>query len=49
MRWQDLALLVLRSVGLWVGQNQMCRLRAGIEFQNILCGGEKNKTQKGRQ
>jgi len=28
-----------------VGQNQMCHLWAGKEFQNILCGGKKNKTQ----
>jgi len=27
---------------LWAGQSQMCRLWAGIEFQNFLCGGEKN-------
>jgi len=32
-----------------LGQSQMCRLRAVIEFQNILCGGEKIKTRKGRQ
>ena len=25
-RWQKMALLVLRSVGSWVGQNQMCHL-----------------------
>ena len=32
VRWQKMALLVLRRVGLCLGQNQMCRLRVGIKL-----------------
>ena len=37
------------SVGVRVGQSQLSGLRVGNAFQNILGGGKKNKTQKGRQ
>jgi hypothetical protein len=32
VRWQKMALLVLRRVGLCVGQNQMCHLWVGCLF-----------------
>ena len=52
MRWQKVAHLVLRTVGLGVGQSKMCSGilsgRTGREFQNIRCGVEKNNIQKGR-
>ena len=45
MRWQKMAHLVLRRVGLCVGQNQMCHLWAGC--LKILVRWKKIKTQKG--
>ena len=36
VRWQKMALLVLRRVGLCIGQNQMCHL----------CGGENKKYRR---
>ncbi len=40
VRWQEMALLVLRRVGLCVGQNQMCHLCGWQNFK-IFCAVEK--------
>jgi len=42
MRWQKMALLVLRSVGFWLGQNQMCHLCGGIENSKYFVLWKKN-------
>jgi len=44
VRWQKMALLVLRRVGLCVGQNQMCHLCGWlkIELKNCAVGKIKN-------
>jgi hypothetical protein len=51
VRWQKMALLVLRRVGLCVGQNQMCHLRTGLLLffgvrELRLCGGNKIELKK---
>jgi hypothetical protein len=38
-----MALLVLRSVGLCIGQSQMCHLRAGLKLFLKNAGGKKIK------
>jgi hypothetical protein len=40
---QKVALLVLRNVGLSVGQNQMCHLCGWLKLFLKKCGGKKNK------
>jgi len=51
VRWQNLALLVLRRVGLCVGQNQMCsRKLSGCGWLKLFlkkCGGKKIKNTEG--
>jgi hypothetical protein len=56
VRWQKVALMALRRVGMCMGQSQippsrykLCRLRVSKEFQNFYAVGKKIKTQKGRQ
>jgi hypothetical protein len=46
VRWEKMALLVLRSVGLCVGQNQMCHLCGWLKLFLKKCGGEKNKKHR---
>jgi hypothetical protein len=51
VRGQKMALLVLRSVGLSVGQNQMCHLRTSLLLyfgvrELRLCGGNKIELKK---
>ncbi len=42
-----MALLVLRSVGLCIGQNQMCHLCGWLKLFLKKCGGGKNKKHRG--
>ena len=46
VRWQKMALLVLRRVGLCVGQNQMCHLCGWLKLFLKKCGGKKNKKHR---
>jgi len=46
VRWQKMALLVLRSVGLCVGQNQMCHLCGWLKLFLKKCDGKKNKKHR---
>ena len=46
MRWQKMALLVLRRVGLCVGQNQMCHLCGWLKLFLKNVRWEKIKIQK---
>jgi hypothetical protein len=46
MLGQKMALLVLRRVGLCVGQNQMCHLCDWLKLFLKKCGGEKNKKHR---
>jgi hypothetical protein len=41
-----MALLILRRVGLCVGQNQMCHLCGWLKLFLKKCGGEKNKKHR---
>jgi len=43
VRWQKMALLVLRGVGLCVGQNQMCHLCGWLKLFLKNVRWEKNK------
>ena len=43
VRWQKMALLVLRRVGLCVGQNQMCHLCGGNKIELKKCAVGKIK------
>jgi len=45
VRGQKMALLVLPKVRLMGRGKTKCAICAVAEFQNILCGGEKNKTR----
>jgi hypothetical protein len=46
VRWQKMALLVLRRVGLCIGQNQMCHLCGWLKLFLKKCGGKKNKKHR---
>ena len=47
VRWQKMALLVLRRVGLCVGQNQMCHLCGGNKIELKKCAVGKIKNTEG--
>jgi len=47
VRWQKMALLVLRKVGLCVGQNQMCHLCGWLKLQLKKCAVGKIKNTEG--
>ena len=47
VRWQKMALLVLRRVGLCVGQNQMCHLCGWLKIELKKCAVGKIKNTEG--
>jgi hypothetical protein len=47
VRWQKMALLVLRRVGLCVGQNQMCHMCGWLKIELKKCAVGKIKNTEG--